>query len=98
MQSACSILFLGTPHRGSDLAEILNLILQASIFNHSSKQYINELKRNSPTLLEINDQFRHMAPELQIISFFETRPTSVGPKKMVCQVLQHSSSGLKVSR
>ena len=98
VQSACSILFLGTPHRGSNLAEILNKILQASIFNHSPKQYITELQRNSPTLQEINDQFRHLAPDLQIVSFFETRQTAVGPRKMVGLMLNAGVVKLTVLR
>jgi hypothetical protein len=76
-------LFLSTPHRGTHLAEILNRILTVSVFNHSPKQYIAELKNNSPTLEEINEQFRNIAPKLQIVSFFETKPTAIGPKKMV---------------
>jgi hypothetical protein len=83
VQSTCSVIFLATPHLGSNLAEVLNVILQISIFNHSPKQYIAELKANSPTLQEISEQFRKIATNLQIISFFETRPTSVGLKKMV---------------
>jgi hypothetical protein len=83
VQSTCSIVFLATPHRGSNLAEVLNGILSVSIFNHSPKQYIAELKANSPTLQEINEQFRNIATNLQIISFFETMPTSIGLKKVV---------------
>jgi hypothetical protein len=83
VQSTCAILFLSTPHRGTHLAETLNRILNVSVFNHSPKQYIAELKNNSVTLEEINEQFRNIAPKLQIISFFETMPTAIGPKKMV---------------
>ena len=83
VQSMASILFLSTPHRGTNLAEVLNKILTASVFNHSPKQYIAELKNNSPTLQEINEQFRHISSTMQIVSFFETMPTIIGPKKMV---------------
>jgi hypothetical protein len=83
VQSICSIIFLATPHLGSNLAEVLNVVLQISIFNHSPKQYIAELKAKSPVLQEINEQFRKSAANLQIISFFETKPTSIGLKKMV---------------
>jgi ssRNA-specific RNase YbeY (16S rRNA maturation enzyme) len=76
-------LFLATPHRGSDLAEILNRILTVSIFNHSSKQYVSELKQGSPTIQALNEQFRNIAPKLDILSFYETLKTTVGPKQMV---------------
>lgn len=77
-----SILFLATPHRGSNLAELLNKILQVS-FTHTPKQYITDLSRNSSTLESINDEFRHVARVLKIASFYETLPTSIGVKKIV---------------
>ncbi|KAG8158557.1 hypothetical protein KVR01_011679 [Diaporthe batatas] len=83
IQSISGIIFLGTPHRGSNLAQVLNRVLQASVFNHSAKEYITELQRNSSTLQDINDQFRNFAADLSIVSFFETRPTAVGPRKMM---------------
>lgn len=88
--STCAILFLSTPHRGSNLAELLNRILSVSVFNHSAKRYISELKQNSPALQDINEQFRNLAPRMQIFSFFETHQTAVGPKKMM--VLEKDSS------
>ena len=90
VKSARAVLFLSTPHRGTNLADALNRILTVSVFNHSAKQYIAELKQNSPTLQDINEQFRNIAPRLQIISFFETQQTAVGPKKMM--VLEKDSS------
>lgn len=83
IKAAHAILFLSTPHRGTNLAEILNKILAVSILNHSPKQYISELKRNSPTLEDLNEQFRHVAPKLKIMSFFETLYTSIGPRNIV---------------
>ena len=55
-----------------------------SVFNHSPKLYISELRDGSQTLEALNDQFRHIAPRLDILSFYETLQTPVGPKKMVC--------------
>lgn len=88
--STAAILFLSTPHRGTNLAEILNKILAVSLFNHSPKHYITELKQNSPALQDINEQFRNIAPRMEIFSFFETHQTAVGPKKMM--VLEKDSS------
>ena len=36
--------------------------------------------QNSIALQKLNDQFRHIAPKLDIVSFYETRPTSIGIK------------------
>ncbi|KAL8688517.1 MAG: hypothetical protein Q9218_005593 [Villophora microphyllina] len=90
MGSTRAILFLSTPHRGTNLAELLNRILSVSVFNHSTKHYIAELKQNSPALQDINEQFRNLAPHLEIFSFFETQQTAVGPRKMM--VLEKDSS------
>jgi WD40 repeat protein len=68
----------------------LNRILSVSIFNRSPKQYVAELSNTSRTLEDLNDQFRYIAPKLQIISFYETLPTPIGPKKIT--VLEKNSS------
>ncbi|KAL9596015.1 MAG: hypothetical protein Q9179_004764 [Wetmoreana sp. 5 TL-2023] len=88
------VFFLSTPHRGADSAALLNNILAVSIFG-SSKQYIAELKPNSLSLQDINEQFRHIAPDLRIFSFFETQQTTIGPRKIM--VLEASSSILGYS-
>jgi hypothetical protein len=82
ISSVGGIMFLATPHRGSNLADTLNRVLAASVFNHSPKKYISELKRGSTTIESLNEQFRHLASRLKIFSFYETLPTAVGPKRM----------------
>jgi hypothetical protein len=82
-----AVLFLSTPHRGTDLAETLNRILSVSIFNHKPKQYINELRQNSSLIQDLNEDFRNYASKLQIFSFYETLKTAVGPKNIVCSLL-----------
>ena len=77
------VIFLSTPHRGSNLADILNRILALSPMT-SQKQYVQELNRGASFLEQINEQWRHFSPSLQIFSFYETLQTSVGPKSMVC--------------
>lgn len=74
-----AILFLSTPHRGSQYAELLNQILTVSAGRYAPKQFINELKANSPALQDINDQFRNRAVDIHLSSFYETSDTSVGP-------------------
>lgn len=82
MASLRAILFLSTPHRGTNLAAALNNILAVSIA-HSSKAYVAELKRNSQTIADINEQFRHLTLDVQMVSFYETLRTSIGPKNIV---------------
>ncbi|KAI8628879.1 hypothetical protein F5Y19DRAFT_99967 [Xylariaceae sp. FL1651] len=76
-QSIKAVIFLATPHRGADLADILNKLLSIS-FRNSSKQYVAELGKHGPFLKSINEQFRHLATRLQIFSFYETLRTSMG--------------------
>lgn len=80
-----AIVFLSTPHRGTNLAETLNRILKVSPATFP-RQFISELVAGSPTLQKINEQFRHVAPKLDIISFYETRPTPLALKRarIVC--------------
>lgn len=87
-----AVLFLSTPHRGTDLADILNKVLSSSMFGHSPKDYVNELTKRSPTIDELNEQFRHHAAKLQIFSFYETLTTTVGPVKTL--ILEKHSSVL----
>ncbi|KAN0104101.1 WD40 repeat-like protein [Hyaloscypha variabilis] len=86
-----AIIFLATPHRGTNLADTLNRILQAS-FVSNSKQYITDLAQNSFILQKLNEQFRHVAPKLDIVSFYETRPTPIGFKKNSMMVVEKDSS------
>lgn len=77
MKAVSAIIFMSTPHRGTNLAETLNRILQVS-FVSAPRQYINDLVKNSATIQKINEQFRHLAPKLSIVSFYETKPTAIG--------------------
>jgi hypothetical protein len=86
IKAIMAIMFLATPHRGTNLATILNWIL-TSTFLSNAKQYISDLNQNSVALQKLNEQFRHIAPKLDIVSFYETRPTPIGLKSVpvVCQ-------------
>jgi hypothetical protein len=91
VKAISAIVFLATPHRGTNLATVLNRILQSTPLTNS-KQFISELTRNSSTLQKLNEQFRHIAPKLQIVSFYETQPTSIGFKN--ARVVSFKFAGL----
>ncbi|KAM7187637.1 Alpha/Beta hydrolase fold [Rhypophila sp. PSN 637] len=61
IEAVLALVFLSTPHRGSNLAETLNRILRVSPLS-TPKPYVNELIQGSFTIQKINEQFRHMAP------------------------------------
>lgn len=62
------------------------------MFGHSPKDYVQELTKRSPSIDEMNDQFRHHASKLKIFSFYETLTTTVGPVKTL--ILEKQSSVL----
>ncbi|KAH0556465.1 hypothetical protein GP486_005630 [Trichoglossum hirsutum] len=72
-----AIYFLATPHRGSDLAEILNSILRISI-SHTARPYVADIERNSGLIQSINEEFRHYYGDLELWSFYETVKTNLG--------------------
>ncbi|KAI0135872.1 hypothetical protein F4814DRAFT_39480 [Daldinia grandis] len=84
-----SIFFLGTPHRGSDLAAILKRL---SIISWGSKPFVSDLTPDSSTLRDINDTFRHYASDLRLWSFYETAPTK--PKAFNKIVVERHSATL----
>lgn len=53
-----SMVFLATPHRGSDIASIASALLE---WAGANKQYVEDLERNSVALKRINDAFRSAA-------------------------------------
>ncbi|KAJ2902781.1 NACHT and WD domain-containing protein [Zalerion maritima] len=75
-----SMFFLGTPHRGSDLASILQNMLAVA---WGSKPFVTDLVPNSTALTEINDSFRHSAADLHLWSFYETLPVKTGVSNRV---------------
>jgi len=70
-----SMFFLGTPHRGSNLATILDTILTTSGIK---KSYVGDLGQTSQSMTSINADFRHVAPALKLWSFYETLPVRSG--------------------
>jgi hypothetical protein len=91
MSQVFGVIFLSTPHKGSAFARTLNNILSVS-FLSSSKIYVAELETQSPTLQSINEQFRLVCKNLQLVSFYETLKTNIGgTKKLVGKFLIMSS-------
>ena len=88
--SISSMIFLSTPHRGSDWAEVLNKVISATF--QSPKGFISDLNRNSVMLDELNEQFRHFVCNLSIWSFYETWATCIGHRKIM--ILEKDSSVL----
>lgn len=88
--------FLATPHRGSDMAVLLNNILSAA--GLSSRPYISDLAKNSPSLDIINDDFRHYADNVHLWSFYETLKTNLGMQSVMIVERDSATLGFKHER
>ena len=78
--STYGILFMGTPHLGSDLAKwgtLLQHIASAALpkkFFDSSSHLVEALKTNNETLQNINRGFNEILPRLRVYFFYEGKP------------------------
>lgn len=96
VRNVTAILFLATPHRGSNFAETLNRILSVS-FVSAPKEYVSDMVKNSATLQRINETFRHVVKGLDIVSFYETRPTRIGFDGNRIVIFPHQLLGRKAA-
>ncbi|KAI9767544.1 MAG: hypothetical protein M1840_005581 [Geoglossum simile] len=70
------VVFLGVPHRGSDLAYwgtfAANLLYITQLGFGTNPAFVDALRRNSETLANISEQFIERGSRLQIRTFYET--------------------------
>lgn len=70
-----AILFLATPHRGADLAQLLSRVLNIS---SGARPFVKDLHRNSLATQSINEEFPQYCQDLRLYSFYETLPMTYG--------------------
>ena len=82
--STYGILFLGTPHRGADIAEwgsrlerICGTMLPKRLVD-TQPQLVHALKANSETLQNIDRQFIQLTSRFHMYFFHEGKPTNLG--------------------
>jgi hypothetical protein len=69
VENAKGIVFIGTPHHGADLANILSNLLMATF---SRRTFVDQLQANCETILEINRAFRDRSLSMELVSFWES--------------------------
>jgi hypothetical protein len=97
--SVTAILFLGTPHRGSEetgfplvLTAIANVALAgASRFVGSMRSdLIKSLERDSKILKDISTNFRHQTGDIKIASFIEQKRTPPANSRVTTSLSQYN--------
>ena len=72
---AKGIVFMGTPHRGTNRSSWVNFasrVLQSLHDGATSSRILSDLERNSETLRQISQQFVERGSTLKIKTFYET--------------------------
>ena len=71
------IIFLGTPHRGSDKANYGRILARVATaaMNKPPSHLVNALHTNSDSLMRLSSDFRFRLPNYQVVSFYEMKPT-----------------------
>jgi hypothetical protein len=64
------IIFLGTPHKGLEVDALATLVKQ-----EPSRDIVEELKPDSPTLRDLNDRFGRLSGQMNIVTFYELTMT-----------------------
>ncbi|KAI4689374.1 uncharacterized protein J4E88_002726 [Alternaria novae-zelandiae] len=68
-----SLYFLGTPHRGSNLAGVLNNFLRLS--GSGRRAYVSSLQAKSESIRILSDSFRIHYAGIHLHTFYESQPT-----------------------
>ena len=77
------IIFLGTPHQGSDYADYASILCNAaSLILHkpNRKATVDALKRNGKFLEALTKDFRHQIGDYKIVTCYERHPVKSGMK------------------
>lgn len=86
IEKTYGLMFLATPHRGSQYAKILNNILSIAPLRAPPKAYVADLDAHAAAIQDINEQFRSSCGDLALVSFFETHKIGFGLKILVSVV------------
>ena len=73
------IVFFGTPHRGSDKANYGKTLANVAtgVMHKPRSKLISALQSNSDTLMKLTAEFKFRAPDMAIMTFYETKPMGI---------------------
>ncbi|KAI9773955.1 MAG: hypothetical protein M1839_001967 [Geoglossum umbratile] len=93
-ESTIGIIFLGTPHRGSEKAAYGKVLATAATvaLNKPPPRLLNALQVNSEALMRLTTDFRFQLPKYQVYSFYEMKPMKMFSTLVSAQVIPSSTS------
>jgi pimeloyl-ACP methyl ester carboxylesterase len=88
VSSISAIMFLAAPNRGSDMTEILERILTVSISRDAIEacRSSGEIWDGSELAKGLNEQFKHFAPTIEVLSYYEKLQTPNGRTSLVSEI------------
>jgi hypothetical protein len=97
LEQTTGIVFLGTPHQGSSIADKAAFLGKFAKFAglKLNKEILASLKRNSDGLFEKAEQFRDICGKIKISSFYETiAVVLLGQSSLVISLFPFRGTGL----
>ena len=88
------IVFFATPHRGVSSASLLKNVLRITQLTAAPAKYISDLEPDSALIDHINETFRNNSKDLELVSFYETHSTPMGPLNKASLCRKNYWSGL----
>ncbi|KAF6809165.1 hypothetical protein CMUS01_13739 [Colletotrichum musicola] len=93
MEDTRGVIFLGTPHQGSSLSIAASILGKLTALLGSNTALLLTLQSNHNQLSDLEDEFRRVAADKQITSFYETKPTFYLGLSLGCVVDRESARG-----
>lgn len=94
-ESTIGIIFLGTPHRGSEKAAYGKVLakIATTVLNKPPPRLVNALQTNSEALMRLTTDFRFQLPRYQVYSFYEMKPMKMFSTLVSSKMIQSASIG-----
>lgn len=86
------IIFMGTPHQGTDIPEFANIltnVAQKLLHKPNPKATIDALKANCTFLQQLSKDFRNQMSNYTIVSCYEQKPMKRSPRLVSFSVVEN---------